>query len=159
MPTMKVLVTSDTHGNYPLLFRACEISNPFDAVIHLGDGDDDAGLVARILGITVISLAGNCDLGSRAPREQIWECEGQRLLLTHGDHYGVKNGLSRLEQRGIELAVQAVLFGHSHLATITTLSGILFVNPGTLIQTAGQKTVALLEINRTGITAILNEIA
>jgi len=159
MPSMKVLVTSDTHGNYPLLFRACEMSRPFDAVIHLGDGDDDAGLIARILGIQVISVAGNCDLGSRSPREQIWECEGQRLLLTHGDHYGVKYGLSRLEQRGIELAAQAVLYGHSHLADITTLSGILFVNPGTLIQTARQKTVAFLEINQTGITATLSDIA
>ncbi|NVN90340.1 MAG: YfcE family phosphodiesterase [Desulfuromonadales bacterium] len=151
-------MTSDTHGNYPLLFHACELAAPFDAVIHLGDGGDDADLIARVLGINVISVAGNCDLGSPAPRERIWECEGQRLLLTHGDRFGVKFGLSQLEQRGIEVGAHAVLFGHSHLATITTLSGILYVNPGTLIKTATQRTIALLEVKQTGITAHLTHI-
>lgn len=156
---MKILVTSDTHGNYPLLFQACEQAAPFDAVIHLGDGDEDADLVARVLGVHLISVAGNCDLGSRAPRELIWECEGQRLLLTHGDRYGVKGSLSQLEQRARAEGVQAVLFGHSHLPTITSLSGILFINPGTLIKTATQRGFAVLEIHETGITAQLRDIA
>jgi uncharacterized protein len=156
---MKILVTSDTHGNYPLLFRACEMVSPFDAVIHLGDGEDDANLIAHVLGIEVISVAGNCDLGSNAPREKIWECKGQRLLLTHGDRYGVKNGIHKLEQRGVEVGAHAVLYGHSHLAAITTLSRILLVNPGTLIKTASQQTVAILEVKTTGVTALLTDIA
>ena len=156
---MKILVTSDTHGNYPLLFRACEMVSPFDAMIHLGDGNDDAKLISDTLGIEVIFVTGNCDLGSRAPREQIWECKGQRLLLTHGDRYEAKRGIHKLKQRGFQVGAHAVLYGHNHIAAITTLPGILLVNPGTLIKTARRQTIAILEIKNTGITALLTEMA
>jgi len=155
---MKILVVSDTHGNYPLLFQACESAAPFDALIHLGDGDDDANLVAHALGIEVISVAGNCDAGSLTPRERIWECGNQRFLLTHGDCYGVKFGMQKLEQRAIETGAHAVLYGHSHLAAVTSLSGVLFVNPGTLMKAAQRKTVAVLEIKPAGVTALLTDI-
>jgi putative phosphoesterase len=156
---MKILVTSDTHENYPLLFQACESVAPFDVLIHLGDGSDDANLVAHALGIEVISVAGNCDTGSHTPRERIWECGNQRFLLTHGDRYGVKKGIQKLERRGIEAGAHAVLYGHSHLAAITSLGGVLFVNPGTLMKTAQRKTVAILEIKPAGFTALLTDIA
>lgn len=152
---MRIMVTSDTHGNYPLLLRACDLAEPVDCVIHLGDGADDAALLARISDIRVISVAGNCDRGSDAPRELLWECEGKRLLLTHGDRYGVKSGLSKLEQRGIETGAEAVLFGHTHCATITRLHGILFVNPGTMMGSGGDASCAIMEITPEGITARL----
>ena len=73
----------------------------------------------------------------------------------HGDACGVKIGLGKLEKRAREAEVDAVLFGHTHRATITTLSGILAVNPGTLMRTALQKSFAILEITATGISAQL----
>lgn len=155
---MKVLVISDTHGNIPLLFHACEMALPCDVIIHLGDCNDDVNLVIHAFGINVITVAGNCDIGSGAPRERIWECEGQRLLLTHGDLYGVKNDIHRLERRGIEVGAHAVLFGHSHLATTTTLSGIQFINPGTLIKTARRRTFSLMNVTPSGITSSLTNI-
>lgn len=156
---MKILVISDTHGNYPLALRAADLAGSIDAVIHLGDGDDDAELLARILDIEVIRVAGNCDSKSSAPRELLWECKGKRLLLAHGDRYGVKAGMSRLEQRGIEIGADAVLFGHTHLATVTALSGILFINPGTLMKSTACTSFAVMEIGPTGITARLQEIS
>jgi putative phosphoesterase len=156
---MRILVISDTHGNYPRALRAWDLAEPFDAVIHLGDGGDDADLLSRIIGFAVIRVAGNCDHGSTEPRELLLDFEGKRLLLAHGDRYGVKSGLARLEQRGIELGVDCVLFGHTHHATIVTLSGILFVNPGTLMRSSRQATVAILDITPAGITANLHDIA
>lgn len=158
---MKVIVISDTHGNFPLAMRACEQAEPIDAAIHLGDGDNgnDADLLAEVLNVDVIRVAGNCDHGFAAPRELLWECNGKRLLLTHGDRYGVKNGMGRLEQRGIEAGADAVLFGHTHFATITTLSGMLFVNPGTLMNSGAPTTFAILEIESNGIKAYLQDIS
>lgn len=156
---MRILVISDTHGNYPLALRACDQAEPLHAVIHLGDGGNDADLLSLVLGSDPIRVAGNCDSGVAAPRELIWECEGKRLLLVHGDRYGVKSGLGRLEQRGIEAGVDVVLFGHTHCATITTLSGILFVNPGTLMRSVFQTTFAILEISPDNITAHIHNIA
>lgn len=155
---MKILVISDTHGNYPLAIRACDMAEPIDAVVHLGDGSADADLLTRIMDIPIIRVAGNCDQGSDAPRELVWEVQGKRLLLTHGDRYGVKNGLSRLEQSGITNRVEAVLFGHTHQAVVTTLSGMLFVNPGTLMGSSSLTTFSILEITSDSISASLFDI-
>jgi len=135
------------------------MAEPFDAVCHLGDGGEDAELLADTLDARVIHVAGNCDIGSTSPRELLWECEGKRLFLVHGDAYGVKSGLGRLEKRVVEVGADAVLFGHTHHPTITNLSGILAVNPGTLMSISRHASFAILEITPDGITAKLHDIA
>jgi len=152
---MKILVISDTHDNYPLALKAAELAAPFDSLVHLGDGADDADLIAGILEIEVIRVAGNCDHGSEAPRELLWECGGKRIMLTHGDRYRVKTGLGELEKRGLELNADAVLFGHTHQSLISTRSGILFVNPGSLMNSSQHASCAVMEISPSGITARL----
>jgi len=155
---MRILVISDTHGNFPLAFKSCTLAEPFDVLIHLGDGGEDASLLEDALEVRVIHIAGNCDLGSTSPRELLWEFEGKRLLLVHGDAYGVKYGLARLDKRAREVGADAVLFGHTHRATITNLSGILAVNPGTMMRAAQRASYATLEITQQGITADLFDI-
>lgn len=156
---MKIIIMSDTHGNYPLALRACEMAEPVDAIIHLGDGAEDVQLLEAVLSQPVISVAGNCDPGSTAPREYLWESGGKRVLLVHGDRYGVKNDLSRLEQRGLQMAADAVFYGHSHHALVTNLSGMLFINPGTLMDSETPTTFAILEITSDGMSVRLMNIA
>lgn len=155
---MRYLVISDSHGNYPLALQAEERAGDIDAIMHLGDGANDALLLSQTLDTEVKMVAGNCDLGATAPRELIWECEGKRLLLTHGDRYGVKHGMGRLLQRGEEVGADVVLYGHTHIATVTKMSGILFVNPGTLMQSSQRKSFAILEISASDVTAYIQEI-
>lgn len=152
---MRILVISDTHGNFPLAHKVCSIAEPFNVLIHLGDGGDDAAQLAYILDKMVIHIAGNCDVGSTSPRELLWECDGKKLLLVHGDAYGVKIGLARLEKRAGEVGADAVLFGHTHCATVTTLSGIPAINPGTLMHSSKHTSYAILEITSSGISANL----
>lgn len=151
---MKVLVMSDTHGNTNAAFVAHTCSEPVDAVIHLGDGSADADLLCEALDVPVISVAGNCDPGSRAPREFVWECHGKRLLLTHGDAYRVKSGLASLCQRAQEVGVDAVLFGHTHQGLAEEYSGMLLVNPGALSNAGSHRSYAVLTITEEGITAV-----
>jgi uncharacterized protein len=155
---MKTLVISDTHGNTSLAFKAHTLSEPVDAVLHLGDGCRDAELLKNILDIPVVNISGNCDIGSKAPRELLWECEGKRILMSHGDAYGVKGGLARLEQRAREVRADAVLFGHSHIAMNEQRPGLLVLNPGTLTFAAQQQTYAVMEITSDGISANLFDI-
>ncbi len=150
---MKALVLSDTHGNTPLAFRAHGLAEPVDIIFHLGDGSADADLLREVLDVPVINVAGNCDIGSSAPRELVWTGEGKRILLTHGDAYQVKSGLMKLERRGREAGADAVLFGHSHLATNELRSDFLLVNPGTLSVAANRKTFAIMDISSDRITA------
>jgi len=155
---MKILVISDTHENYPLALSAIGMAAPIDALIHLGDGKSDTDLLGQLLDVPFIRIVGNCDGDSDAPRELVWECEGNRLLLLHGDRYGVKNGLGRLERHAAEIGVDAVLYGHTHLAAVDTLSGILFVNPGTLMQSSVFKSFAIVEVSPAGVSARLHSL-
>jgi len=156
---MELLVISDTHGNLASALHAHSLSAQIDVVIHLGDGFSDADLMRELIDEPVISIAGNCDLGSSAPRELLWECEGKRILLTHGDAYGVKSGLDRLRRRAQEVRADLVLFGHSHLATQELHSDIMLLNPGTMMDGALLKSYAIVDVSAFGITARLRQIS
>ncbi len=151
---MKVLVISDTHGDVQRAVTACTRAGSVEAVIHLGDGSADADLLRDALEIPVINVAGNCDAGSNAPRERVWECEGKRILLTHGDAYHVKSGLTRLLQRAEEIAADAALFGHTHQKVLENHAGLLLLNPGTLSRTSRHRSYAVLTITAQGIHSL-----
>ena len=155
---MRILVISDTHGNVAQAFQAHTLAEPVDAVVHLGDGAEDARLLHSAMQLQVIAVAGNCDHNAAIPREMLWECEGKRILLAHGDAYGVKRGLGGLHKRALEVRADIVLFGHSHHATCITSSDILFLNPGTLTRTSTHKTFAILEISGDGVKACLHDL-
>jgi len=155
---MKLLVISDTHGDYTLALEAHSLSEPVDIIVHLGDGMSDAEMLRDHSGADVVCVAGNCDLGSGAPRELLWECDGKRILLTHGDAYRVKFGLERLKLRALEVRADLVLFGHSHIATQENYSNILFLNPGTMMNTAPDKSYAIVYVEKDSISATLHSI-
>jgi hypothetical protein len=150
---MKALVISDTHGNANRALAAYTLAEPVDIIIHLGDGCADADLLREALDVPVINVAGNCDPGSNAPRELLWECEGKHILLTHGDAYQVKSGLARLRQRAEEIGADAALFGHTHQGVLETYSGRLLLNPGPLTNSSKHHSYAVLDITPEGITS------
>lgn len=155
---MTILVISDTHGNYPLALKAVRLIEPIDVVLHLGDGGSDVEIMRSVLDVPIIAVAGNCDLGSGAPREYLWECEEKRILLVHGDAYHVKTGLERLERRAGDLGADAALYGHTHRALQETRSGVLFLNPGTLTPAGPVWSYAVLEVDRNTISAKIYDI-
>lgn len=155
---MKLLVLSDTHGNFTLALKAHSLSEQIDTIVHLGDGLSDAAMLQELLDSNIVGVAGNCDPGSSAPRELLWECEGKRILLTHGDAYRVKSGLERLILRALEVRADIVLYGHTHQAKQTLHSDILFLNPGTMINAASHKSYAIVNVSPDGISASLHDI-
>lgn len=96
---MRFLVLSDTHGDRTQMVRALDYLEALraDALLHLGDYAADADFLARELRIPARAVSGNCDaFRSMRPTEEAFECEGVRILLTHGHRYGVKEDLQRL---------------------------------------------------------------
>jgi len=156
---MRILVISDTHGNQAALFRAHQAAGRVDAVIHLGDGEADAALLSTVEGSPILRIAGNCDLGSTAPRELVCEWKGVRLLLCHGDRYGVKAGLTQLIQRGHAAEVDAVLYGHTHTARIDESEGLWLINPGTMTYPAQCHSYAILELANDGLKAAIHPLS
>ncbi|UFS69248.1 metallophosphoesterase [Geomonas sp. RF6] len=140
---MKILVCSDSHGDYARLFRAHEAAAPVDLTIHLGDGTEDARLLEEVMETPVVRVPGNCDHGSTLPGDILLNLEGVRVFATHGNRYGVKGGLSCLLARGAEVGAGVVLYGHTHIPSIRREGSILLLNPGPL---AGLGSYALLTL-------------
>ncbi|GAM11057.1 putative metallophosphoesterase YsnB [Geobacter sp. OR-1] len=150
---MNCIVFSDTHGNYPLAAETVSLAAPVDMIIHLGDETEDANMIERICLTQVQKVAGNCDPPGKWPREICTSVGETRMLLTHGDRYSVKAGLSKLVERAVAADAQVVLYGHTHQASIERIGGILFVNPGSLHCGAAIKSYAVLTINNSEIAA------
>ena len=113
---MRILALSDNHS------REVDFElNEYNYVIHSGDrGSFDAD--------GVIMVKGNCDF--RGEKTIITFIEGKKVLITHGDLYGVKEGLMRLSLLALEKEVQYVFYGHTHCPAFFEYRGIKFINPG-----------------------------
>ena len=133
---LRYMVLSDSHRAGGWLARAAEIyaQGGFDGVIHLGDVHADARRFAELARATApLCVRGNCDSPlCPAPAERVEALGGARILLAHGDRYGVKSSLTRLSYRAEELACQAAFFGHTHRAFCGYVGGALLLNPGAL---------------------------
>lgn len=130
---MRILVVSDTHGNYPLLVQVVKAAGPIDLLIHAGDsGKDLTNLTRDFPTLSLVAVAGNCDPFSSLPRERFFSAGGYKIFLTHGDRYRVKGDLLRLSLEAQARKVNVVVFGHTHVPLIHYEQGILFFNPGSL---------------------------
>lgn len=149
---MKIMVVSDTHGNYLAPLTLLDGADA-DMLIHLGDEIADATLVEPLLEIPLLKVPGNCDHGTTSPRELVETIAGRRILITHGDTYRVKNGLENLIKKAAETRAAVVLFGHTHTPCVQKENGILLVNPGTLMAGSDTKSYALLTLTVTSVSA------
>ncbi|MFD3158133.1 metallophosphoesterase [Haloimpatiens sp. FM7330] len=144
---MLIGVISDTHRQLTCISRIEEIFKDVDLIIHLGDNVRDVEELSNHFKCKIINVRGNCDFTSRVPSERIEIVNGKKILITHGDAYGVKYDLSRLRYRALEEEIDIVLFGHTHCSMAEYIEGIWYINPGSpSLPRNGQKSVAILKI-------------
>jgi uncharacterized protein len=144
---MRILILSDTHTNYPTALKAVEELAPFDEIIHLGDELEDAVILEQITGRRFIKVLGNCDYMAKGPRELCIGLGSRRIFITHGDRYQVKSGLEKLHKKALAERAHIALYGHSHRASIDTIDGVLFINPGCTVKSPHtEPTCAILTI-------------
>ena len=106
-------------------FRTC------DYVVFLGDGLLKIRHFEYEYPEKFLFIRGNCDGYDETPLRRIIDFDGVRVLLTHGHEERVKYGLMTLLGVAKEEKINVALFGHTHRAEVTSIDGILFVNPGT----------------------------
>ena len=120
---MKIGVVSDTHGllrpEVPALLAGAE------RILHLGDVGD--ARILKTLGkiAPVTAVRGNIDREGacgRLPETEVLLIEGGYLYLLHD--------LDTLHLDPAAAKFAAVLYGHSHKATILHRKGVLYFNPG-----------------------------
>lgn len=152
---MRIGVLSDTHGYISVARRVVTTMGKIDLLFHAGDLFADAVTLEKELPVPVKKVAGNCDLGTSLPQEEIFVIEDKKILLTHGHRYHVKHGYTELIGRAEQEKAHLVVFGHSHFPVIFWEKGICFVNPGSPVLPRGgsHPSFALVDVSGAGITA------
>lgn len=153
---MRIYVLSDSHNsfNFAPFLEICKYAH---MIIHCGDGQRDIEDIKSVATCPVYSVKGNCDFLGK--REEIIEIENHRILVTHGDIYGVKYFDSGLILRAKEVNADIVLYGHTHIPDITFKENIWLINPGSLTRPRENKapTYCILEISGENIKPTLFE--
>lgn len=142
---MRIGVISDTHGT--LDPRALVALRGVEMILHAGDiGTPD--IVEQLEAIAPVSAVyGNVDAGSplarRYPATLRLEREGVRIHMTH-----VGGRPADLVRHLPVPRPDVMIFGHSHVALLETLDGVLYLNPGAAGRPrfGGGLSVALLEV-------------
>jgi putative phosphoesterase len=150
---MKVLVVSDSHGQDLHIAMALDREWPIDAMLHLGDVQEDGdefGLILAGEEVPLYLVRGNCDYDVSIPRVQILELAGHRILMTHGHEQSVSYGTRMLAETARENDCQIVIYGHTHRPEIDeSVPGLLILNPGSITfprQRGREKSYMILEL-------------
>ncbi len=140
----KILVVSDSHGNYSRLEQIIKDESPFDYIVHCGDGYKDLFQVDISPNVKKVQVVGNVDMAYdlQGEREAIFTVGSMRLMVLHGDKCNVKSGYYNLIKEGTRCQVDIVLFGHTHIQFYDRQNLHLF-NPGTAAH--GQYGVVMID--------------
>lgn len=128
---MKLLIMSDTHGDEEIIVRVKGYHPDAHKVIHCGDSELPYANPA-LQGVERVK--GNCDHDRNYLEEMLFQVNGDRVYVTHGHLYDVKNSPMKLIYRAKEVGAQIVCFGHSHVLGAEYIDDILFINPGSLLK-------------------------
>jgi phosphoesterase, MJ0936 family len=150
----EIAAISDSHGFTENLRGFLPRLGQIDALYHLGDHAEDALPLSQMLNCGYVAVRGNCDPFSDAPLQYTVDWHGKRILLLHGHRI---SGRLSLVYAAKEANADAVLFGHSHVASIETVDGVLLINPGSLSLPRTQKgpSMALLTLTDDALRAEL----
>ncbi len=147
---MRIGVVGDIHGNLGGLEKALWAMGPVDQLLFTGDGYREIVRIKNNEGLFIKGVAGNCDLSSEYPAEQLFQLENHKVMLTHGHRYGVKQGLTTIGLAGREKGIGLIVFGHTHFPLNTEWEGIRLFNPGTLCPERAYRgvTYGIIEIDQ-----------
>lgn len=133
-----LLVISDTHGRSDTIRQTLSKLNfrPW-AILFLGDGLRDLDVIAedpRYEDLTVYSVAGNCDkfgfFPADAPDVRSVMVGELKILMMHGDTFGVKHGLGEARRYAAAQGADVLLYGHTHAPFVETLSAGDYIGGG-----------------------------
>lgn len=132
---MRIGIVSDTHirdHGKGLPKQLMEGLANVDLIIHAGDWMSLDVLYELETIAPVEGVAGNndgWDIIDRFGHSKILTLEGHRIGIVHG-HQGYKQTALNALDTFKDEAVQAIVFGHSHVPFNEVLQGVLMFNPG-----------------------------
>ncbi|HAS79253.1 MAG TPA: metallophosphoesterase [Ruminococcus sp.] len=129
---MRIIVMSDSHGNYYPVKEIMQRNLAADMFIHLGDGEREFDEAAKELSLcNTYHVKGNCDFGSMSPDMLCINLEyGHRLIAAHGHNQYVNFTLDNLKKAAAENNADIILYGHTHERFCKYEDGLYIMNPG-----------------------------
>lgn len=136
-----LLAFGDSHRSEVALELIAEVllrDRP-ELFVHTGDNYADFKYLKKQTKIPGYGVRGNCDGGIMlgVSEELVFEFHTKRILLTHGHSLGVKYSQGGLVERALEMTVDAVIFGHTHVQFAEQQEGIWLINPGSISRPRG----------------------
>lgn len=130
---MRILVLSDSHGDYFSMKRAIEAQPTAEVVVFLGDGHYDFERCKPLLeGKRIYAVKGNNDFHCDYPKYQVINEGGMNIYITHGQYEYVKSSLSRLLSVARKNDCPLALYGHNHRQQEDNSDGVRMFCPGAL---------------------------
>ena len=116
---MKILLVSDSHGDYQALDQLAAKYPNMDLYLHAGDSEQDEFSIKPF-----ISVRGNCDHYYDFPNYLVILSPFGNIYVQHTP-YVSKSVIN-------EHNAKIVIHGHTHVRRNETKNGILFINPGAI---------------------------
>ena len=156
---MKIIVLSDTHGDYRALHKTVLLHQDADMFIHLGDGEKELYQLFTYEPWTEQKfhcLKGNCDYRQDVKVYRTLTLDlpyGHKIFAAHGDNFQVKFSTARIAYEARENQADIVLYGHTHVSDCRYEDGLYILNPGSLsIPRDGKRpSYALIDVSEKGI--------
>ena len=116
---MKILLVSDSHGNYEALERLYKMYSNMDLYLHAGDSEQDEWSLKPF-----ISVRGNCD----------HYYDFQNFLVIPSPYGNIYVQHTPFISKSLinEHNAKIVIHGHTHIRRNEKVNGILFINPGAI---------------------------
>lgn len=154
---MRIIVMSDSHGDYFAVEEIIQRNLSADMFIHLGDGERELDkAVMKYPQINIHHVAGNCDYASLSPDMLCLQVEhGHRLIATHGHNYAVKYSLDVIKNTASENKADIILYGHTHSRYWKHEDGYYILNPGSAScpRDGNAPSYAFIDVTEKGIMA------
>lgn len=116
---MKILLVSDSHGDYEALDQLANKYPNMDLYLHAGDSEQDEFSIKPF-----ISVRGNCDHYYDFPNFLVIPTPAGNIYIQHTPFVS-KSVIS-------EHNAKIVIHGHTHTRRKEMVNGILFINSGAI---------------------------
>lgn len=127
---MKIIVLSDTHGNFDNFYTIVNDNSNADMFIHLGDGENEYEDIQNLNpGKDFYFVKGNNDYGFWT-MSQVISMGIHKAFATHGHRYSVRGGTDLLVANAESNECDIALYGHTHVNDISMKNGVYIMNPG-----------------------------
>ena len=154
MDTRRIVVISDTHKDFFTLRKIVERHRQdTDLFLHLGDVEEDVRKIQALYpSLSIRSVRGNCDFGSKSKPVDIVELGCARILFCHGHTMFVSAGTEYLENAAREAGCNVALYGHTHVSYCRYKDGLYVMNPRSPSSPRdGKASYGIIDITETGL--------